>query len=1263
MIRKLIIGVCLLWSLQGLALGHYELLRCSHYTIEDGLPQSFVLDIFQDNEGYLWVCTQDGISKFNGYDFENYYFDPYSSNSLISNYALEISEYADQTLMITTASGISFYQLDEKHFYNVYTYNKNLGTIQSLAKTDNNELYISTSLGVYDIQLTDTITDTIQFQWRQLFDQTAKDLFTYENNLFFVHENIVYKYQEDDVKVWSKFSEKITFSRKIEGGRLLIQHGNNLSLLDFATGKTLSTTNLIGSAKASDALSIDQQIWLATNQGVGVLQVNTQNIFQGISWLKNIRGNVNSISSNNVFSIFRDEFGVIWMGTQKGLDKLDPSKQQFILKQRSALLSQPELSNNCWAFYESETYIFSGYSDGILIEDKKTGVNSHVNTDCYVLSIQKAPRKDLLQRPVYILGTSKGVRWLVQNLNSGEWNVVNVREYPRFRDSLNNSYVFKVHNYRDTLYVAAQNGLYRVDNRKQFTKYNIQNVRDIYVDEKGRKYCISAPTKLHQIIEEKDTSYLKSVEFPKLKQLLPLCIVADTTHVWIGLYGGGMVRYNPKTDKIRHYSTKDGLANNSVYGILKEDERHLWLSTNGGLSKFDKAEEKFLNFNVSDGLQSMEFNSGAFYKSPYGRLFFGGLNGYNIVESDKRIENKIPPKIHIRAVEFEGKNLLFGDERGIDKETGVPLLTLPFWENSLTFKVDGLHFSLPKENIFAYNLIGVQNEWLSQKNKREFYFPNLRPGEYEFNLRVANSDGYWTDEVKTVKIVIQAPFWQTWWFITSASLVVLGIVFWIYMNRLRRIRVQKELLEVKVQERTQEVEAQKSELQRQKNLIEKEKDKEEKLLLNILPQETARELLNTGKASPRSYKKATVMFADFKNFTKIAENLRPEELVEELDDSFAHFDDIVEQFNIEKIKTSGDAYMCVGGVPMSNNTNPVDAVLSALEFQRYINVKRRKREGTGKPQWNLRIGIHTGELVAGVVGKKKFLYDVWGDTVNIAARMETTSDPGKVNISGATYEEIKEYFDCEYRGKLPVKNKGAIDMYYVHRIKPDLSIDAKGIEPNEKFMELLDFNSYSDVSYRKVSTFLIDKLKKELPSNLYYHGPHHTEDVIDAAERIGRSEGLGEEELMMVKLAALFHDAGFLNKYSLNEEEGAKLARKWLPKYNFKPKQVETVANMIMATRVPQNPQNHLEEVLCDADLDYLGRSRDEFEHISRTLQNELLEYNMLETPDQWDPIQIKFLTVHKYFTKTAIQERNVEKMKRLEEIKARVGNLDLEEE
>ena len=226
-----------------------------------------------------------------------------------------------------------------------------------------------------------------------------------------------------------------------------------------------------------------------------------------------------------------------------------------------------------------------------------------------------------------------------------------------------------------------------------------------------------------------------------------------------------------------------------------------------------------------------------------------------------------------------------------------------------------------------------------------------------------------------------------------------------------------------------------SRLAEKNKIIEVERQRSDELLLNILPKSIAEELKEFGKAKARKYEQVTVLFSDFKNFTSISEKLSAEELVEELDKCFKAFDFILSQYeDIEKIKTIGDAYMCASGLS-SRRGIPNNIIRAALEMQQFLNEQKQEKIRLGKPYFEARIGLHTGSVVAGVVGVNKFAYDIWGDTVNIASRIEANGEEGRVNISNTTYGLVKYQFDCEYRGKVQAKNKGLIDMYYVQKEK------------------------------------------------------------------------------------------------------------------------------------------------------------------------------------------------------------------------------------
>lgn len=223
-------------------------------------------------------------------------------------------------------------------------------------------------------------------------------------------------------------------------------------------------------------------------------------------------------------------------------------------------------------------------------------------------------------------------------------------------------------------------------------------------------------------------------------------------------------------------------------------------------------------------------------------------------------------------------------------------------------------------------------------------------------------------------------------------------------------------------------------IKKTKNLIEEEKNRSDKLLLNILPEETAIELKQRGKVQAKKFESVSVMFTDFKGFTHYADNLAPEKLVETVDYYFSKFDEIIDKYGLEKIKTIGDSYMCAGGLPYPSQDHATKTVLAALEMIEFVN-RAKTLNPENRTRFDVRIGINTGPVVAGVVGTKKFAYDIWGDAVNIASRMESNSQPGKINVTENTFTLIKDSFDCEMRGEIEVKNKGMMKMYFVSKIE------------------------------------------------------------------------------------------------------------------------------------------------------------------------------------------------------------------------------------
>lgn len=403
-----------------------------------------------------------------------------------------------------------------------------------------------------------------------------------------------------------------------------------------------------------------------------------------------------------------------------------------------------------------------------------------------------------------------------------------------------------------------------------------------------------------------------------------------------------------------------------------------------------------------------------------------------------------------------------------------------------------------------------------------------------------------------------------------------------------------------------------------------------------------------GEMREKSFKfnMATVLFADIHGFSKLVEGLDSTAVMDELDEILYEFDHIVARFKIEKIKTIGDTYMCAGGIPVKNITNPIDVVMAAMEMRNFLETFEINKRGEKNRIWELKIGIHTGPVTASMTGKKKISYDIKGDTVNTASRVEAVSENGMILISVMTNELVKEFFDCEYFGKLPVKYKGDLQMYKVTGLKPEFSFEGKGIIPNDAFRIKFGLIQFTDIQ-----EIILDKLEKELPDYLFYHNVKHTVDVVTEVELIGWAEGCSDEEILLLKTAGLFHDVGHTVVYDGHEYQSTLIAREMLPKFNYSPGQIEKICEIILSTRLPPVPTNLLEEIICDSDLDYLGRS--DFIPVSNTLFEELKAQNKMGSLNDWNKIQVKFISGHQYFTKTARSLREVNKQLQIDRIQS----------
>lgn len=1268
--------------------------RFRNYTISNGLSQSSITSIIQDDINSLWIGTQDGLNRFNGKVFEIFSSD--ETDGLESEYVLCSLKDRKGDLWFGTSKGLTHYDLRTEEFK---TYNAHNGTIlhiQDIAEDQKGNLWLATAeSGLYKF---DIKKKKLQKNVLEIPSNSLKNVETNQNGLLIVStENSgVYlcdidRNKIDQIQIKKKAPSNLTVNN------IIITDQNNAILvtnqgaydLNLKTGKTnVKFANLdkkYGLQSISDLIIEDGIGWLVCTSNNGLFTIkedggilhSTEDIFQKTSLL-----------FNELNVIFKDAIGTLWIGSQRGLSSFNCWNKGILSVGPTGNPEKGIPTASVWSFGEDPKgkYVFIGTDKGVSRMDKTTGrFNQYYREETTtfgagqlaVLTIEVITSNKIL------IGCTDGFFELNINDESYSFNRIILNK----NDQYKHSRVYSIVHWKEDLYwLATKDGavLYNKTNRTSEIFEHDPNqpkttisqgvCRVVYKDKKGRIWFTTSIGGLNTLTNNNGTLKIEPYKYNRIIKRASTEFISsiyddNNGTYWLGTIGSGLIKWSEQKKKTKIINKTHGLPNDVIYGIVSTGKKSLWVSTNKGLSNINTKNLEVKNYNEVDGLLSNEFNLGAFMRSKTGTIYFGGIYGYTFFDPDHIVNSD--KDIDVVFTKFKLNNEWLKPNSKDSPLTKAVFLTseirLSYSQRSFTLAFQSSDLSNPELINYKWILEGSDKGEMFIGSMNEIPFYALSHGEYKLKVYARYGDGKWSKYPATMVIIIATPIWFTWWFWLIILVVFAISIRYFILMRIEASRREQVRLEIKIRDRTREIQKQSKKIEiqnkkieeeknnviRQQELLQIEKDKSERLLKRIIPESTAEELKKKGKARARAYKTVSVLFTDFVGFTKISDKMSATDLVRKLDVYFTKFDEIIVRNDLEKIKTIGDAYMCAGGVPVRNKTNPIDACLAALQIQAYMLKRKNDAIATGKEYWELRLGINSGEVTAGVIGSERLAYDIWGATVNQAQQMEMLGEPGKVTITGTLFKQIEPYFECVFLGKAQTKSGGMVDMYVVQKIKPELSIKGEGIFPNERFNQIVNLHHYSPINYYKAERHIMKVLEQGLSRQLHYHSTAHTKDVVSAVERLALLENVTDEGLFLLKSAATYHDAGFVEEYDNNEPIGARLADEILPKYGYTEQHIDIIKELIYVTQIPHTPKNQLEEIICDADLDYLGR--DDFHEIAGRLCRELIEHGKIKNEKHWDEIQVSFLTSHKYFTKTSKKTRGKKKQKNLQEVVKRL--------
>ncbi len=968
------------------------------YTTDNGLPQSSVYALLQDRQGYLWIGTEGGVAKYDGEKFQIFM----KEDGLVALHVNDIFQDSKGNIWIATIAGVSKY--DGKKFTN---FTKANGLPDDFIYKIYEDYTGAIWLGSYEkgaIRYFDgkfkSFNESNGFPSNKVFD-ICRDR---ENNIWFAtgSKGIIEKTSNgfkhftsrDGLLCDSTYSIFVDFK-----GRIVVGTSNGLSFFDGKKFKNYDEKEGFGGYIIKDILEDKYRNLWVCYEGGGVGEFDGKNVTNYTD--------KNGLPSTFVFTGLEDKRGDLWFGTQNGLFRINAERVKVLTKDDG-------LSDNViYAINQDKQgrYWFAPFGFGINILEK--GKVKVLNTSDGLPS--NSISSILFDGNIAWLGTLNGI---------SRYDGKKFTNYST-DDGLAGNTIFAIaKDSKGNIWFGGEGGVTEYDGKK-FIKFTPEDgiapewIYSIYKDSRGNLWFGSDVGGVTFYDGKKFVTYNKELGFPTGGVF---AITEDRFgNFWFGLEGNGLVRFDG--ENFRHFTTKDGLSHSTCYSIV-ESGKYLFVGTGNGIDRIDytKWDDEGANavrvFTKDDGLPNNEITQGSAFKDSKGNIWFGTQGGV-VTFNPLNKPNKFSPPVYLTEMKINKKDV------NIDSLGNS--FHLDYDQNNLDFVFTSVSFNSHNKLIYKYKILGLKDSsWIETKVGRVSY-PYLPPNNYKLIITARNADGIWSEKPLVITFDISPPFYTTWWFYSLMIFVVLLATYFLYVYKTEQVKKRNIELANMVRMRTKE--------------LEDEKNKSDELLQNILPTSAVEELKERGEVEPREYKNVTILFTDFKGFTWTASVLPADKLVNELNDIFASFDKIVSKYQLEKMKTIGDSYMAACGLPVEHEHHAILAVEAAIAMQEYI----KQRNEVSAIKWEMRVGLHSGQVVAGVVGLKKFTYDIWGDTVNIASRMESSGEPGKINVSAFTYMLIRDYYICEYRGKVEAKGKGKIDMYFVHGRKPEKEEEIKAI--------------------------------------------------------------------------------------------------------------------------------------------------------------------------------------------------------------------------